>query len=212
MSEECGIYPVNLYTSGREWMTESYEQISEFIRHNFAPNSIADIGCGIGVFLSMMGIEDYIGVDAPDVPRGELLIPESKFIAADMRESFPALGKSFDLATCFEVAEHLPESRADALVDYLCGLSDIVGFSAAIPGQCGAGHINEQWQSWWAGKFIKRNYVTHDVRPRLWDNRAIKYWYRQNMIFYIRCDNPLILGEKTPMLDLVHPEMWLMKR
>src|SRR5579862_3100091 len=60
------------------------------------------------------------------------------------------LGRSFDLAMSFEVAEHLPPDAAKGFVDSLTRLAPLVLFSAAIPFQGGVGHINEQWPEYWA--------------------------------------------------------------
>ena len=66
------------------------------------------------------------------------------------------IGRRFDLVNCLEVAEHLDASRADSFVDDLCALGDVVVFSAAIPGQGGTHHVNEQFQSYWQERF-RRN-------------------------------------------------------
>lgn len=53
------------------------------------------------------------------------------------------LHRRFDLVLCLEVAEHLPASAADTLVRSLTGLGNVIAFSAAIPFQGGANHVNE---------------------------------------------------------------------
>jgi SAM-dependent methyltransferase len=63
------------------------------------------------------------------------------------------LAGPFDLAYCFEVAEHVPPDLGDRLVDFLAGLAPTVVFTAAQPGQGGIGHINEQPASYWQERF-----------------------------------------------------------
>ena len=53
-------------------------------------------------------------------------------------------GTRYELAVCLEVAEHLNESSADNLILQLTNLANRVLFSAAIPGQGGLHHVNEQ--------------------------------------------------------------------
>jgi hypothetical protein len=85
-----------------------------------------------------------------------LQIPKERFIPADLRNLPPAAEfGQFDLAICLEIAEHLPESCADALIKFLSELAPAVLFGAAIPGQGGVNHINEQWQSYWVAKFSR---------------------------------------------------------
>jgi hypothetical protein len=122
---------------------------------------------------------------------------------------------SFDLAISLEVAEHLPAERASGFVKWLTELADIVLFSAATPRQGGKNHINEQWQDYWAALFAERNYVAVDcVRARIWDDRKIATWYRQNLLVYVRrvrlaeCRFPAAVPGP---LSVVHPEVFLAK-
>jgi SAM-dependent methyltransferase len=59
----------------------------------------------------------------------------------------------FDVAYCFEVAEHVPPPLGDALVRYLARLAPTVAFTAARPGQGGIGHVNEQPRAFWIERF-----------------------------------------------------------
>jgi hypothetical protein len=85
-------------------------------------------------------------------------------------------------------------------------------FSAAIPGQGGRDHVNEQWQTCWTLIFSQYNYTVCDVvRPKIWKNRRIAYWYRQNILLF--CDRhsldtvPEFADSAHSLrLPLVHPE------
>ena len=70
-----------------------------------------------------------------------------------------------------EVAEHIPPECADIFVESLTwGLAPVIMFSAAVPGQGGTLHLNEQWPAYWASKFAQHGYVLIDcLRPQLWD-------------------------------------------
>jgi hypothetical protein len=124
------------------------------------------------------------------------------------------LNRRFDLAICLEVAEHLSGGRAASLVDDLCALSDCVLFSAAIPGQGGTNHINEQRQSYWAALFAERHFSLCDVvRPRIWNSRAVEWWYKQNAFLYVadtlmsEMDARIFRTPSTLPVDAVHPEL-----
>jgi hypothetical protein len=80
-------------------------------------------------------------------------------------------------------------------------------------------HVNEQWPHYWASRFEKRGYVVLDcVRPRIWEESIVQWWYAQNMLVFAR--NELLqqrphlrgLAERTQrsMLNLVHPRMLAM--
>ena len=83
----------------------------------------------------------------------------------------------------------MPPERGERFVADLVALAPVVLFSAAIPGQGGTDHINEQWQDYWARLFAKHDYVALDfLRLKFWNDSRIEWWYRQNIILYVRRD------------------------
>ena len=72
----------------------------------------------------------------------------------DLQRTPPAdLEGAFDLAYCFEVAEHIPEALGQRLVAFISQLAPQVVFTAAQPQQGGQGHINEQPKEYWIERF-----------------------------------------------------------
>jgi hypothetical protein len=113
------------------------------------------------------------------------------------------LGRKYDLVICLEVAEHLPDSASDLLVETLTKHGDVIIFSAAIPGQGGQNHVNEQWTSYWQNKFSKLGFYFHDVlRPLIWTNKSIEWWYKQNMFLVTREPS------QKEVLDMIHPDLF----
>lgn len=175
--------------------------------------SVVDVGCGTGSWLKafqMNGVKDIYGIDGNRT--GVLDISPDKFHQADLSLPFQ-LARRFDLAVCVEVAEHLPENRADLLVDTLTSLAPAVLFSAAIPGQGGMRHVNEQWPDYWADKFSRKGFLTLDcLRMKIWSDPDVIWWYSQNLILYVRKD----IARKNKKLSkipavglpprLIHPE------
>jgi SAM-dependent methyltransferase len=165
----------------------------------FPVRSAIDIGCGVGEWNN--GIPDYVGVDYR-VHKEDLLIPVDRFLECDLNRDMPSLDRKFDLCLCLEVAEHLHVSRAEVLVEMLCSLSDRVLFSAAIPHQGGVGHVNEQWQSYWAALFNKNGFGASKKQPDVRHCEQVELWYRQNIVLYER-------GAKGTVQDFVLPEYYL---
>ena len=179
------------------------------------PRSVIDVGCGIGTWLLAFmehGVDDFLGIDGDHVPRDRLRVPASRFQPGDLTEIAP-VGRRFDLAISLEVAEHLPAEGGEQLISFLAGAADVVVFSAAIPNQGGTTHLNEQWQSYWAAKFANVGFSAYDfIRPAIWDNDDVDFWYRQNMIVYAhqRAVDARRLAERggsAGPLDLVHPKL-----
>jgi SAM-dependent methyltransferase len=166
---------------------------------SFAPKSVIDVGCGVGEWNN--GHADYTGIDYR-VQREALLIPPQRLIECDLNREFPQLDRTFDLCLCLEVAEHLKPSRAAGLIHFLCSLSDRVLFSAAIPHQGGNGHVNEQWQSWWADLFAQEGFGSAWHQPDIRECDEVELWYRQNIVLYAR-------GAKGHVEDFVLPAYYL---
>lgn len=149
--------------------------------------SVVDFGCGRGAWLAEWreaGVEDVCGLDGVYVDRAQLAIPEAGFRAVDLTKP-QDLGRRFDLAQSLEVGEHLPESAASTLVASMCAHADRIVFSAAVNGQGGEFHVNEQPLAYWQDLFAAQGYTAFDcIRPALAGNRAVEPWYRYNAVFY----------------------------
>ena len=190
-------------------------EILPFIIETFNPSSMLDIGCGIGTWLKVakdLGVKEVIGVDGAYTNRALLKINADEFAAKDLRKSF-FLERKFDLALCLEVAEHLPQDAAVNLITTLCAHSDTVIFSAAIPGQGGQNHNNEQWPEYWVKLFAERGHVAYDMlRPQFWENEKVDYWYRQNMLVFSNRKIPESGKQaETAIHAYIHPELFKKK-
>lgn len=174
------------------------------------PASVLDVGCGAGAWLSEWinhGVADAMGLDGDYVKPGELLIDQAKFVPTDLRQPFSA-GRKFDIVQCLEVAEHLETRYTEQFMDSLTSHGDVILFSAAIPGQGGTHHVNEQWPSYWIEKFARRDFTPYDViRPVIWSDPRINTWYRQNILLFAKSQVFEPVAESTPF-DVVHPESW----
>lgn len=150
--------------------------------------SVIDIGCGRGAWLRAamdLGIPDILGLDGEYVVSQGLLIPRERFKPADLSRPF-ATPAGYQLALCLEVAEHLPQRAAPSLVAALTSASPAVLFSAAIPGQPGTHHVNEQFPWYWQRLFAQHDYLALDVvRPLVRDNTSVEPWYAQNILLYV---------------------------
>lgn len=182
--------------------------------------SVADIGCGTGAWLSVFklnGAKEVFGVDGGAVPEEHFLIDSTEFLAHSFTKPL-RLPKRYDLALSVEVAEHMEAEYAEQFVSILCDASDVVLFGAAIPGQGGHNHVNERWPSYWRAIFEARGYRLFDViRPLIWNDNSVDWWYRQNTFIYVhKSQTDLIeklerlVGPNPFPVDLVHPDCFLM--
>ena len=184
------------------------------------PKSVVDVGCGRGLWLKAFmeqGIEDVAGYDGDYLDREKLAFPKEHFHTADLEKPITP-DRSFDLAVCLEVGEHLSDSISDALVQTLTASAPVVLFSAAIPLQGGSRHINEQWPEYWEKKFAAHGYVPVDaLRRHIWGDKRVSFFYQQNILLYVKeselsrypkLEEEITSGHgKAPAF--VHPHMYL---
>lgn len=156
-----------------------------------SPKSVLDVGCGAGAWCSIWvenGVPEVVGADGGYVDRERMLIDPAQFLAADLSQSFFA-GRRFDLVVSLEVAEHIHASNADTFIDNLVSHGDIVLFSAAVPGQGGEFHVNEQPLQYWRDKFAQHGYQCFDpIRPLVRHDSSVAAWYRFNTLLYVTGD------------------------
>jgi len=217
------VYDSNFYSTHKKGMQSSAEVILNLVNKIHQPNKVIDVGCGQGNWLAAANKiwnPELTGHDGNWVDQNSLADNDINFVNADLSDVKYKINTQHDLCISLEVAEHLPENRAPSFVEMLTETAPIVLFSAAIPEQGGAGHINEQWQTYWNELFNNFNYSAFDIiRPHVWGNRNVEWWYRQNIILFIDNEHPLSQDgvvkkfkvQNKSSLNSVHPENYLAK-
>lgn len=211
-------YTKDFYSDRQVGVMSSADIIIPIVIDLIKPGSVIDVGCGTGEFLRPFvkyGITDILGVDGEYV-KDDLVIPVEKFLAFNLEDPLN-LDRKFDLAICLEVVEHISPKRGKSLIKSLTKLAPIILFSAAIPGQGGANHINEQWITYWVDIFKEYDYLPIDaIRRRIWQEKRVESWYRQNIIMFCKTEvlkkNKLLAHEaetsSPELLSIVHPEVF----
>ena len=209
-------YGIEFFESLEVEVRSSAEVIVPIIVDLLRPGSVLDVGCGRGTWLNVFrahGVTDVMGVDGPYIPASELEIPPEAFAPHDLRRPLE-LDRRFDLVVSVEVAEHLDRDFASTFVSSLVAHGPAVLFSAAVPFQGGAGHVNEQWPSYWADLFAVHGFVPVDVvRPVVWSDEQVAFWYAQNTILYVDKTHGSVdalrdrASHTDRQLDLVHPAL-----
>lgn len=166
---------------------KSAEIILPLVFSEIKPASIVDVGCGTGAWLSVakkFDVNNVLGLDG-DYAKGHLLIKPEEFKAIDISKGV-TLDRKYDLAICLEVGEHISSSKSSVLVDSLTRAADVILFAAALPGQGGTHHVNEQWPEFWQRLFENKGFVLIDcIRPFIYNNPEVMWWYRQNVFLYV---------------------------
>ncbi len=174
--------------------------------------TLIDVGCGEGWWGAEFAAAGFAaeGIDA-NQQHTAITVRDH-----DLERPLPADTDRYGVALCLEVAEHLTPGRAPSFIAELCALSDIVVFSAAIPGQGGTGHLNEQWPTYWVDLFTDHGFACSGaLRWQIWTDDRVENWYRQNLIVATLhpdrlpalFDSPL-----APVWPVVHPVLYDARR
>jgi radical SAM superfamily enzyme YgiQ (UPF0313 family) len=183
------IYNRSFFDKNLEWNIPIAETLSNIIMQFFHPHSVVDVGCGNAEFLHHLqkkGLEIY-GYEG-SIKAIESALIDRKFIKQFDLKNLISSDKSYELALCLEVAEHIENKFSERLIENLTLLSDTVIFTAAPPGQGGHFHINEQPRTFWNKLFENRGFyhddaLTDKMQKEFRDKKVIS-WYADNLMIF----------------------------
>lgn len=219
MKEKTGCYNKEYYDSQFGGSIRSATVFLEYLFKYYTPGSIVDFGCGVGSWLSIaekLGVKKLVGLDGHWVEPNQIQGESIDFRITDFEKGV-SLTEQFDLAISLEVAEHFDQKYAMSFITAICRAAPVVIFGAAIPGQGGTRHINEQPQSYWIDLFKKNNYKGFDCfRPNFWNMDEVETWYRQNTFLFVREDfitklHEIITAQSILLANVVHPQTFKTK-
>lgn len=185
----------------KEWMDGLQEMDKFNIKHlliTFAylgiPESMLDVGCGTGIMVKTamrLGVRSY-GLDQLVDETDKAAWPDG-FVHINLVDFWKA-PNPVDIVFCVETAEHIHETAHGTLCRTLCenlkeGPGHYLIFSAARPGQLGAGHVAERPAEYWHREMIVHG-VHYDKEATLnlgllYSNTksALNYWYDNLIVF-----------------------------
>lgn len=213
-----------LQLTGRPFGTWANELIIPHLEQLLDLNKkelIIDFGCGLGHWLHpfyMKGYRNILGIDLPEVEK-HFVLNKKFFTMGAVDDPLNNYGKA-KLALCIEVGEHIKASHSMQLVNNLVNHSNVVMFSAAIPGQGGINHINEQWPQYWIDIFNSFDYEVIDVlRWLVWDSPQVAAAYKNNLLLFVHKEKAEAVKKKAKQLYgfdpqfrfVVHPELFGIK-
>jgi SAM-dependent methyltransferase len=157
--------------------------------------SILDVGCGEGVWskafiLTYPHLESLTAVDLDSARITQLAELEERktkidYVSLDLNERELPRG-NFDLGICVEVLEHLSYESAVKIINYLSKSCKVLIFSAALKGQGGTGHINEQSFNFWNELLKKNNFVPIDLyRYKLRNPDKFPTYYSNSIALWV---------------------------
>lgn len=193
----------------REWGPANPEYVrsaglvADALHKVFKPSSLADLGCGCGIYSHLFRQKGLrvLSIDGVTPPREHSYPVE--IINRDLTEPVENTWGSFDVALCLEVAEHIPEEHSEVFLRNLMGFSDRLLISAAPRGQGGHHHVNEQPRRYWAARLAKLGYAYNRkasglIMAAVEDCPPPMLWMVCHIGVYDRATDPLQLSHGLP--------------
>ena len=149
------------------------------------PSSLYDVGCGSGHLVDLC---ERFGIDAVGV---DLFVVESgrRLLRRDLNKSYEVFPS--EMVICWELAEHLQSDNCYVLCNMLAESTlRYLLFAAAVPGQGGSGHVNEQPREYWISRLIALGLEVDDRTSQL--SRVFSEvassapWYGNNLIVFTK--------------------------
>jgi len=137
-----------------------------------------DVGCGSGISVEIArkGGHNLYGCDIADIKDIWKEKGVDKYCTTCPADNMPYKDNEFDLVTCTEVMEHIPEDYIDATLQEIyrvCSDTFIFSIHTALERQPLKGyyqlHFTVKDGPWWVNKFEENGFIIHNW---VWDKKA----------------------------------------
>ena len=161
-ASHCGPVP---YARTDHWLG-FFGSVADVLVRSFAPRRVFDAGCAIGLLVESFWDR---GVEAHGRDVSEWAIEQ---IRADVRfwcevgSIADPIDAEFDLVTCIEVLEHMPEAEAVRAVEVLAAAAPRILFSSSPTDLVEPTHVNVRPPIYWLNLWARAGFapsVTHDA-------------------------------------------------
>jgi SAM-dependent methyltransferase len=153
-AHDCG----TPYERNEHWRA-FFGEIAQTVSRELAPSTVLDAGCAIGLFVEALrerGVEAY-GVDVSEWAIDHLAPGARGFCTrASLADPLP---RRYDLITCIEVLEHIPEPEASRALANLCAATDRLLLSTSPRDYAEATHVNVQPPDEWAARLAHHGFL-----------------------------------------------------
>lgn len=161
-ASHCGPVP---YTRSDHWLS-FFGGVADALIRAYAPRRVFDAGCAIGLLVEALWDR---GVEAHGRDISAWAIEQ---VRADVRpwcevgSIADPVGAEYDLVTCIEVLEHMPEAEAEAAIRAIAAAAPRVLFSSSPTDFDEPTHVNVRPPAYWLQLWAQAGFapsVTHDA-------------------------------------------------
>lgn len=177
-----------------------------FLKNKFNVKQMLDIGCGPA---GMVEFANHIGIYALGIDGDKNLKEKSYVKYHDFNDGELLLDQKFDLIYSIEFLEHVYEKYIPNYMP-LFQKGNNIFVSAAVPGQGGWHHVNEQNKDYWIEIFSQYGFTyQQEVVDSIIDISKNKDFMKKNMMFFVNnnthtniiYNDPFIIEDIDNILD-----------
>ncbi len=137
---------------------EFFRVMAHHIVTRFQPHTTLDAGCAKGFLIRALREHkvDAFGVDASEyaISQADDSIKDHVRVGSITED----LGGPYDLISCIEVIEHLPDSEIELAIERLCAASDRILFSSTPHDFVEPSHLSVKLPEDWVALFAKQGF------------------------------------------------------
>lgn len=188
------MYSPDFYSSVSERAAKAATVASAILADVTIPVSLIDIGSGQGIWAQTFqeafpSIDSITAIDF-NANNINLLKENEKARISKISQDLAVVSSlpddMYDLGICVEVLEHLPKNASERLILEFGKKCRLMIFSAALIGQGGTNHINEQSLSYWTTQMGSAGFVPFDVfRSKFVSDKEIPKYYSNSIALWI---------------------------
>jgi hypothetical protein len=201
-------YTPNFYEEVASRADVASQICANLLKETLLIETLIDVGSGTGIWtrnflLTIDQLKELTSIDLPTTRRiyledSSLDLSKIRIIEQDLVANPYLPEEIFDLTICVEVLEHLVEDAGIKLIEEFGKKTKFLLFSAAVPGQGGTHHINEQKYAYWYEKLKNSGFVPLDImRPSL-NKPEVPSYYRHNIVLWVNLNH--ISSSQTQIL------------
>lgn len=171
---------------------EDASVVSTAIMEEFSPESVFEVGCGIGLHLKPF-LESGItarGVDESDVAHENAVISTRKIKIRDLNGSYTPKN-TYDLVICIDMLEYTSRPQEDTLIETIANAGETAVISVPLPQYSSLRYENEEPKKYWVQKFQEHGMsydpeATRHLQERI--DAAEEAWVPEQLMVFRQTD------------------------
>jgi len=149
------------YERTEPWLS-FFAAVADRISLDIGPESALDVGCATGMLVEALRAHeiDARGFDLSVYALSQMPVEVAKHCwPGEAQDPMSYADRQYDLITCVEVVEHLPEAAAQYAIGLMCQHTRTILFSSSPTDFTEPTHINVHGPEYWAEQFARFSFL-----------------------------------------------------